>query len=251
MTTPARRPVVLGALCAAALLLAAAPAPAAALRTLRAPAAAPDPTGPLVALVALLAWTLAAWLLVAVALTAGGHLPGVAGRVLHAVARRTVPAAVRRSAEVALGLTVAVGVLGASPAAAATDAERLPAPATAGHQAGAPLADAGRDLDWPTAPAVPATGPDQQLDRPAVEPPAVASGPAAGPAPRAGAVVVRPGDTLWGLAESDLRAGGTAAPTDAQVAQAWPAWWAANRDVVGDDPDLLHPGTPLLPPPAP
>ena len=29
---------------------------------------------------------------------------------------------------------------------------------------------------------------------------------------------------------------------DAEVARAWPRWYAANRDVIGPDPDLLHPG---------
>jgi nucleoid-associated protein YgaU len=58
-------------------------------------------------------------------------------------------------------------------------------------------------------------------------------------------VVVQPGDTLWDLAEADLQARTGAAPADAQVASAWPSWWAANRDAVGADPDLLHPGTSL------
>jgi nucleoid-associated protein YgaU len=62
-------------------------------------------------------------------------------------------------------------------------------------------------------------------------------------------VVVRPGDSLWSLAEAALRRDGTGAPTTRQVAQAWPRWWAANREAVGDDPDLLLPGTVLRPPP--
>jgi len=57
--------------------------------------------------------------------------------------------------------------------------------------------------------------------------------------------VVQPGDTLWGLAEGSLPAGATAA----QVAARWPDWWSTNREVVGDDPDLLHPGQTLRAPP--
>lgn len=57
-------------------------------------------------------------------------------------------------------------------------------------------------------------------------------------------VVVRPGDSLWAIAAADL---GPAA-TPARVAQAWPQWWSANRALVGDDPDLLHPGTALADP---
>jgi nucleoid-associated protein YgaU len=62
-------------------------------------------------------------------------------------------------------------------------------------------------------------------------------------------VVVRAGDSLWAIAEASLRSAGRPA-TDQQVAQAWPRWWAANREAVGDDPDLLHPGTVLRPPAA-
>lgn len=54
-------------------------------------------------------------------------------------------------------------------------------------------------------------------------------------------VTVRPGDCLWSIAAQAL---GPAA-TGAQVAAAWPVWWSANRDLIGDDPDLLRPGLQL------
>jgi nucleoid-associated protein YgaU len=59
--------------------------------------------------------------------------------------------------------------------------------------------------------------------------------------------VVQSGDSLWALAEQDL-ARRSEPTTDAAVARAWPTWWSANRDAVGDDPDLLHPGTRLTAP---
>lgn len=62
-----------------------------------------------------------------------------------------------------------------------------------------------------------------------------------------GEVVVRRGDTLWDLAARSL---GPAA-SDAEIAAAWPRWWHANHDVIGDDPDLLLPGTRLCAPAAP
>jgi hypothetical protein len=34
------------------------------------------------------------------------------------------------------------------------------------------------------------------------------------------------------------------------VARTWPRWYAANRDAIGPDPDLLRPGTVLHPPAA-
>jgi nucleoid-associated protein YgaU len=48
--------------------------------------------------------------------------------------------------------------------------------------------------------------------------------------PDAGRVVVA-GDTLWGIAGAD-----------------WPRWYAANRALVGPDPDLIRPGQRLAPP---
>jgi nucleoid-associated protein YgaU len=69
------------------------------------------------------------------------------------------------------------------------------------------------------------------------------------PSPRVGSathdlVTVRRGDTLWGLAARHLGAGAS----DAEVAREWPRWYAANRAVIGDDPDLLVPGQQLRPP---
>jgi len=151
---------------------------------------------------------------------------------------------------------------GASPTASPT-APAPTEPGTAGDREAHPA------LDWPV-PGAPVTA--SSSDRPPTSP-------AAGPAPRAtsaaalhgggagtaagsgatrtGAaptgsarndVVVAPGDSLWRLAERDLAARTGAAPTAAQTAAEWPRWWAANRDQVGDDPDLVHPGTTLTPP---
>jgi nucleoid-associated protein YgaU len=57
-------------------------------------------------------------------------------------------------------------------------------------------------------------------------------------------VVVRRGDTLWAIAARHL--GPAADP--AQIAREWPRWYAANRQVIGPDPDRLHPGQLLRPP---
>ncbi len=62
---------------------------------------------------------------------------------------------------------------------------------------------------------------------------------AEGPAhPRQRALVVRPGDTLWGLAEHRL----PAPATDRQVSDGWHDLYGRNRDVIGPDPDLIRPG---------
>jgi resuscitation-promoting factor RpfA len=50
--------------------------------------------------------------------------------------------------------------------------------------------------------------------------------------------VVRAGDSLWRIAAQRL--GGHA--SSAEIAAAWPRWYAANRPVIGADPDLITPG---------
>ena len=240
-----------------AVLLLCAPRPGAALALLRQPSAATDPTAPLVALVALAAWAVTAWLAVAVLVVAAAHAPGLAGRVGQALARRVVPRAVRRAVEAMLGLVVLTTPLAAAPASAAPPPERpagisldWPGAPAAAHVplTALPAPAAGEDeapryaLDWPGAPARGAEAaprPESTASaRPAPAPP--------GPTAADRAVVVRRGDSLWRVAE---RALGPDA-SEREVAAAWPRWWAANREAVGDDPDLITPGTRLQPPPA-
>jgi nucleoid-associated protein YgaU len=51
-------------------------------------------------------------------------------------------------------------------------------------------------------------------------------------------VVVAPGDSLWSLAAEQLGPGAR----ESDVAAAWPQWYRLNRDAIGPDPSLLHPG---------
>ena len=246
-------------LTSAALVLVA-PSPVTALPELvRSSAGATDPTGPLLAGVALCAWLCAAWLLASTALTAAGRLlPGPAGRTIAALATRCAPTALRRVAELALGVTVATASLGGS-GAWAQDAH--PAAAAAAGTAASPLRPVPApqiapplDLDWPAssgraaASASPkAAGPPIATALPtptsASRPPAAPAG--AAPVRRTGStVVVHQGDCLWDLARAAL---GPAA-TERQVARAWPSWWSVNRTVIGDNPDLIQPGTHLVRP---
>jgi hypothetical protein len=59
-----------------------------------------------------------------------------------------------------------------------------------------------------------------------------------------GEVVVHRGDTLWSIAAAHLGPYGDAR----SIAAEWPRWYAANRDLIGDDPDLLTVGARLRPP---
>ncbi|MBE7700717.1 LysM peptidoglycan-binding domain-containing protein [Oerskovia sp. Sa1BUA8] len=80
--------------------------------------------------------------------------------------------------------------------------------------------------------------------------------PGPGPAPTLGAsvatesaastvsVVVLRGDSLWSLAARSLGQGAT----DAQIAVEWQRWFAANAEVIGQDPDLIRPGQVLVAP---
>ena len=226
-----------------------------------------------VAVAALACWLLLCWAALGVAVSAAGLLPGAAGRGAAVVARRTVPDPVRRVVALAAGAGAAAalalpGAASAAPPAAAAAATAAPAQTAVGdvdgdapaqEQAGRRLAEPGEDLDWPHAPApgVGSTAPrgeDGGADLGAAAPgaPPTTEQRAAATAETAGGdgvVVVAPGDSLWVLAEEHLEGRhGASTATDAQVAVEWPRWWAANRAVVGDDPDLLHPGQRLVVP---
>ena len=200
-------------------LTALAPAPSSCWAALCAPPVPVGPlsavTAPLVAVLGLATWACSAWLLVVLGATWGARLPGLAGRAARRTAERVAPVSVRTLVQVALGATVAASVLG-GPAAGLAD-ERPAA-----------------SYDWPGTTAVPVVGPPLAPPLPARTPQALA----------VTAVVVQPGDSLWSIAARDLGARASAA----QVAQAWPRWWAANRAVLGEDPDLIHPGTRLAAP---
>lgn len=138
---------------------------------------------------------------------------------------RYAPGVVRRALLVSAGTGLALAGAGL-PAVAAVDDTGVPA-----------------ELGWSetvdlgpapaTAPAPPPPAPPAATDQ-------------AGTLPTAATVTVRPGDTLWDLAAANLPADADAS----DVAAAWPAWYAANAGVVGDDPDLIHPGQQLVPPTA-
>jgi nucleoid-associated protein YgaU len=53
-----------------------------------------------------------------------------------------------------------------------------------------------------------------------------------------GRVVVRAGDSLWSIAARELGPNASAEAIGAR----WPEWYAANRQVIGSDPDLILPG---------
>ncbi|HEU5008686.1 MAG TPA: hypothetical protein VFT67_17065 [Jatrophihabitantaceae bacterium] len=187
------------------------------------------------ALAATALWLLAAWVAVGLLAALAGRLPGAAGVFAQRIAAVALPRALYRAAVGAAGLGVLL-----SPAVAS---------AAAPHPGGTASAAASIPVPSPLTPTTSLRAPQLPVDSapvagsPAVHAPAVRSGdvhPPAGPGRGAGTpnVTVRPGDSLWRIAAAHLGR----APTAARVAGAWPRWFAANRAVIGADPDLLVPG---------
>lgn len=171
------------------------------------------------------------------------------------LAAHLLPRALRRTLAVGVGagLTLGLGTgavadevdvdwqvtTGAVPAVVLDDAE---APEEAAPRPGAPDGE----TDAPPTEAPSETAPET-IDAPAAPatpdptaPPAPPAPPAAPPA----TVTVAPGDSLWAITARLLPDGAS----DAEVAAAWPGLYEANRDVVGPDPDLIHPGVVLTVP---
>ena len=214
----------------------------------------------LTALAAAAALALVCWLLLGIALEVLAAVPGAVGGAAQAVSHAVTPVAVRRFSALVLGLGVVAGLAPApslaSPAVRTVAAAPLPdpgfapPPAFVDRSGREPDADrssppqrsgpgpvpsaAGPDPRWlPTAPTVRPQPDVRVLGRPP------------GSAERERTeVVVQRGDSLWTIAARFL---GPEA-TDSEIARSWPAWFTANRTVIGDDPDVLLPGQVLRAP---
>jgi hypothetical protein len=216
---------------AAALLAALTPDQPDAALAIRDPQAFVDAAGPdalVLGVAALLAWLAWGWGALGLVLTTLSAAPGIVGTLARGAGRLLLPASARRAAAVALGVGLAVG----TPALSACSTGAVPVAAVQSLPQAAPVPD------WP---AGPARGADVV---PASPPPAVPDWPAGD------RVVVR-GDSLWHIAAADLRLRAGHEPTAAETARAVDAWWAANADVTGPDPDLLLPGQVLRAPASP
>ena len=199
-----------------------------------------------------IAWMAYGWLVLAVVLTLLEQLPGAIGALAGVISGRiTSPAArtlIRSSLGVAAVTPLTVGVAHAAPddgrpwlqvepRSTVRLTEQTPA---------APAQSIGRT--GASNPHTTAAGRAPATDDPGVvrRRVAVPDRPASGAATRytdlrsgvPGRVVVKDGDSLWGLAARELGPRASAAA----VAARWPQWYAANRQVIGSDPDLLLPG---------
>ena len=175
------------------------------------------------------AWALLAWLVLGVGLTLAEVLVtsvdrglGSVTRVVAQAAAALTPGALRMALHTSLRVGLAAGGVGGV-ALCMTPAQAV----TATWSTAAVVDDAATE-EWPS------------LDRPArplVEAHSRTQRPRSTTAPR-GHYRVAPGDSLWSIAARHLPPGADAAAID----RAWPRWWRANRDVIGADPGLIHPG---------
>jgi nucleoid-associated protein YgaU len=248
----------------------------AAWATMRQPGASPD--SGVAAAAGVLGLLLLAWVgLIAITTAVAELLPqgAAAATAARRLSERAAPAIVRKSLVLMIGTALITGAAPAlaSPASTATAGPGTRTGVVTATSAPAPgwLAGQNDPLDpgWSATPgfdptwqqpipigteAGPPTTPSQssgratlaghQLPSPILDPSWGAPGRLRASAQPEEAVVVRRGDTLWDIAARHL---GPAA-TDAEIAQAWPHWYQANRDLIGSDPDLLLPGQRLLPP---
>jgi nucleoid-associated protein YgaU len=222
---------------------------------------------------------LGAW---AVAL-AGGALLGLAlaaellrrrrpGTGLVALADRLLPTSARRTAIALLTACAATTAVAIPHGARADDRVRSwlvddastppttspgAIPATGAATAGTP-SSVRTPSTTSTAPVVPVTDAPAAVTPPRPEvvlrggvsptpppPTAVPAPPPVNAAMPASTYTVRPGDCLWSIAEQVLGRGAAARAVD----RGWRAIYAANRDAVGADPNLIHPGLVLVLPP--
>jgi len=153
-------------------------------------------------------------------------LPGNVGTAARCLAEAVAPRALRSAARIACGVAV-VGAPLAATGVALADPPTWPASSSSTVR----LVD---PADLPV------------LDRSVVGPRPAVPQPTYRTVPSrpSRVVVVRSGDTLWSIAARELGAG----HDDGDVARAWPAWYRANRDRIGDDPGLIRPGERLRAP---
>ncbi|MEO8557284.1 MAG: LysM peptidoglycan-binding domain-containing protein [Actinomycetota bacterium] len=278
------RPLAAVAL-AAASLVAAAAAGSILLSTARASAealAAQGPASPadgILLVVGFVGALLSLWVGLSMALSALSALPGALGAACGEIAARIAPAAVRKTVAFILGTALTAAFVPGTAVARTTyqGPPRHAAVASAQYAVGAlgNLADLAPDASLRVVSDIGRTSGSVHTNDSAQASTVTQAGDGADAAPgpswspeghspseghaapethpsadeaRCGSVhiVVQRGDTLWSIAARHL---GPAATTP-EISAAWHRWFATNRQVIGDDPDVITPGQVLTPPAA-
>ena len=204
-----------------------------------------DPADGILLVVAAVGALLSVWLGLGVSVSALAAMPGALGQTSTMLAARIAPAAARTVVALILGTTLTAALV---PGTALADTGRTaprPALVTSSQIAFGALADVAPDASFrlvsDARPAADGAPPPSWFPDKAT--PAGTSS-AESPGSHAGKVAVRRGDTLWSIAAHRLGPKATSADIDAE----WHRWFAANRTVIGADPDAIEPGQILSPP---
>jgi resuscitation-promoting factor RpfA len=175
------------------------------------------------------------WLAVGIVLTLGTRALRCSHTLAGRLARAITPSLVRSllggacGAAVLVAPTTAPGALAPAPGTSHTHSQDCPRRSCSDVLGGLPMPD----RPWGTRAAPRPTRREPELVR------------------------VRRGDSLWAIAADHLTAQHRAPqhpadraspPSQAEIAAAWPRWFDLNRARIGDDPDLIHPGTRLVAP---
>jgi hypothetical protein len=217
-----------------------------------------SPADGILIVVALGGALLSLWVGLGTALSALSALPGALGQASTLLAARIAPTAVRKVIAFVLGTALSAALVpGTAVARTGHEAPRTAVVASAQIAAGALgsavdsapnasfslVSDAVRAID--TIQAIQAIQARNETDRaPAPSWSPERSTPSANSGDRVVELVVHRGDSLWSIAAGHLGPEATASQIDAE----WHRWFAANRLVIGDDPNAIRPGQVLSSP---
>lgn len=194
----------------------------------------PAPDAVVLVVAELVGTLVAGWLAFGFCASAVAFLAGVRIRI------PLLPSMIRRLIAGMLGASVVLGAAGPAMAASSLDPGWAPSTAAATKAASPSTGTPSRPVT--TAPST--TSPTTTAPLTTAHSPTPTSSTVVKPEDEAGPVVVQAGDTLWDIASREL----PASATSADVAREWPRWHAANRALIGADPDVIQPGMRLNPP---
>ena len=201
------------------------------LAAARAPGA--DSSALVAELALVLAWAVVARLAVTAVAVLLAHLPGAVGAAARRVAVVTSPAVLRSVVRVAAGATVAVVPLAATTAALAD----------AGPSPTSTPASSVRILPTGELPVLDRIVPARDTDITDITDCTDCADADAGRRhPRSTSRRARSSSAAATPCGASPNSHFPAGRTDADVARAWPRWFASNRAVIGPDPSLIHPG---------
>jgi len=214
-----------------------------------------SPADGILLVVALGGALLSLWVGLGTALSALSALPGALGQASTLLAARIAPTAVRKVVAFVLGTALSAALVpGTAVARTGHEAPRAAVVASAQYAAGALgsavdsapnasfslVSDAVHTSD--TIHAIHARNETDRAPAPSWSP--ERSTPSANSGDRVVELVVHRGDSLWSIAARHLGPEATTSQIDAE----WHRWFAANRLVIGNDPNAIRPGQVLSSP---